>query len=602
MCRARPARRVPLVLLFLLSFATAFVGTNAVRGVGQPLYPDLRTEPPAGLFIDTPTMSDGRTHYLVRFDTVVENRGGRLEIVADLAHSRDLFQNVYDARVGGNLVSHTKVASDLIYHPQHNHFHFQDFASYVLLKKDAKGVYRLTTRRGSKTSFCILDTIRVDPSGASDPYYTVCNNKRQGLSSGWADVYNSGLDGQWIDFGTSRPVNGDYAIQSTADPKNKLKESNDANNSATTYFTIHDGELELGEQLPTCTLSPNNGPVGTPVQLFCAKMSPGDTIDIRWGGPSTAVLSTVTVDADHKALASLVVPPSTLGTHYVYATNRRTGGSTLGLFMTTAALAIGPTSGPVGSQVRFAATGFVANETVTVRYTTVGSTTTLLASLTADARGSASGVGTIPASILGAHTVEAKGGTSGAAAAASFGVVPSLRLIPTAGQPGANVGVSLRGFMRYETVTLTLADDGGSLASIRTSSTGSATATAFNSFPIPRNLAPGDYEVLATGAVGGETASAVLTVAAAPRTAGAVEVESPTPTTLPTATPTSTPTSEPTATAAPPTATATVEPTATETPTAEPSPTETPTTEPAPPDDQNTDTEPVPTPSGTPAA
>jgi hypothetical protein len=140
-------------------------------------------------------------------------------------------------------VIHQHVASDLIYHPTHNHFHFQNFALYQLLQKDAKGIYRYTSRRGSKTSFCILDTAKVAAIGSGTSLYTTCGNRWQGLSPGWGDVYMAGLPEQWIDLGTSCPADGDYAILSTADSLNLLLETNDANNSATTFFPSATAEL-----------------------------------------------------------------------------------------------------------------------------------------------------------------------------------------------------------------------------------------------------------------------------------------------------------------------------------------------------------------------
>ena len=556
----RPSRPVARLFLVFVLLAVSLAAVRQSSGVGQPILPDLRTLAPSGLDIQTAQLSDGRTHYLLRFDNTVGNWGGRLEIAADLAQSRDLYQNVYDAYNDGNLVAHTKVASDLVYHPTHNHFHFADFATYLLLQKDAKGIYRQTTRRGTKSSFCIIDTIRVAQLGSGASSYNTCNAVRQGLSAGWADVYTAGLPEQWIDLGTRRPADGDYAIQSTADPLDKLTESNDANNSATTYFTIFRGNIAIGQQFPTCTLSPGKGPVGTPVDLYCTKLTPGDKLDIRWGGPSTSVLTTVTVDSQNRATASLVIPDSTLGNHYVYATNQTTGASTLALFATTADMELDATSGIVGSALGISLTGFVAQEEITLRYTTSGSTTTVLAKLVANGKGSASGTGTIPVSVFGAHKIEAKGGTSRAVVSATFTVDPSLQFIPSTAPAGGRSSPSLRGFRKYETVTLTLVDEDEDLRTVRTSSTGSTNATAGNAFDIPDDLDPGVYAIEAVGNLSGVPVTAVFTVTASQQSAGAASVTSPTPTaTVLLPIETSTPTMEPSPTTAPP------EPTPTET-------------------------------------
>src|SRR5688572_2544071 len=64
--------------------------------VGAPLYPDLRTLSPKGLYFER--SSDGR--YRIRFDNTVGNYGGRLEVTVD--GNRNIYQNVYDKNTGGN--------------------------------------------------------------------------------------------------------------------------------------------------------------------------------------------------------------------------------------------------------------------------------------------------------------------------------------------------------------------------------------------------------------------------------------------------------------------------------------------------------------------
>ena len=139
----RSGRSRAIIELLTLALVLA-VGFNAFQAplaqAGAPLYPDLQTATPDNLSIDRVKLGDGKFHYLLRFDNTVENRGGRLEIEANLAVNRDLYQNVYDAVKGGNQVEHRRMMSDLIFHPSHNHFHVTDFASYSLYKKADNGV------------------------------------------------------------------------------------------------------------------------------------------------------------------------------------------------------------------------------------------------------------------------------------------------------------------------------------------------------------------------------------------------------------------------------------------------------------------------------
>ncbi len=69
-----------------------------------------------------------------------------------------------------------------------------------------------------------MDSSRVASSGATAGKYWSCDDVLQGISVGWGDLYEGSLPKQWIDLGTSRLADGYYAIQSTADPENKLAE------------------------------------------------------------------------------------------------------------------------------------------------------------------------------------------------------------------------------------------------------------------------------------------------------------------------------------------------------------------------------------------
>ena len=233
-----------LVMVVVMMAGGLVHGGAPVAGQGEPRYPDLQTKPPRDLHFDR--LSDG-THVL-RFTNVVWNAGqGRLELEGDprprVRGSKKIYQNLYDASVGGNQVSHKVVASDIIYHPDHYHYHFQNFASYMLLKKDASGVYRETTNKGTKTSFCIRDDSRV--RGSFPEQYTGCSTALQGLSVGWEDVYGYQLLEQWVVLGRQPLADGTYAGRSTTDPKNVLAESRNNNNVARTCFKVRQGTITV---------------------------------------------------------------------------------------------------------------------------------------------------------------------------------------------------------------------------------------------------------------------------------------------------------------------------------------------------------------------
>ena len=88
-----------------------------------------------------------------------------------------------------------------VYSPCHGHYHYIDFSAYRL--RNASGVI-LT---GRKQAFCLMDVSRYTQGASSQGYN--CSN--QGISVGWADVYDKGLDCQWLDV-TDVPA-GNYTLE-----------------------------------------------------------------------------------------------------------------------------------------------------------------------------------------------------------------------------------------------------------------------------------------------------------------------------------------------------------------------------------------------------
>jgi len=249
------------LLLIGIVAVSCFIGAGQLaRGLAQGTlccYPDLQTAPPADLFFDQ--RNDGT--YLLRFSNTVMNMGpGRLEIQGNPKPRkkkeqdtvRQIYQNVYDAPVGGTQVIHDQVHSDTIYHAGHQHFHFANFARYDLLVQYSTG-YAPTEKIGTKTSFCIMDTTQVptDPPTDYPAQYRTCGGELQGLTPGWGDTYDYTLADQWVVLGTQPLADGEYGLQSTADPGGRLDEAvaldkndpRETNNTAVTYFTVSGGQM-----------------------------------------------------------------------------------------------------------------------------------------------------------------------------------------------------------------------------------------------------------------------------------------------------------------------------------------------------------------------
>jgi hypothetical protein len=458
--------------------------------------------------------------------------------------------------------------SDLIYHPTHNHFHVTDFANYALFKKNTSGVYRNTTRKGSKTSFCILDSIKVEETATDAPEYTDCNAKRQGLSAGWGDIYTSGLPDQWIDLGTRMIADGDYAIHTTADPYNRIKEANEGNNTATTLFTIKNGKLAGGASTaPYCAAKPLTVKVGGTVYVVCDRLPPGATVSIRWWTETSAPVATATVTEEGQLEASYLMPPTTRGAHYVYISDPVSSLTVRAVVDTGASFVVDPSTGPVGKTIAFSLAGFSAGEKVTVTYQQSTAINVTVATVTADGKGNASGTAVVPSSAAGAHTFSAVGGSGAAPVTDRFTVSPELRLQPTIAAAGGKVRPWLRGFSSRDLVTLKIQETGALLGTVSVSNTGAANPSLGTELTLPKNLPPGVYHIQGIGSKSGATAVAELTI-----TAVTPSQNTPSPTATPTFTPTATATTPPSPTA---TASATPTPTATPEPTLTPSPTAT---------------------------
>jgi hypothetical protein len=132
---------------------------------------------------------------LLRFDTVVVNRGGEDLVVGDPADPEPPF-----------------TAGDFEFSPCHGHYHFLGFAEYELRDRHDRPV-----GFGHKQSFCITDSRRY--AGAR-PRRFDC--EFQGITVGWGDRYGFDVDGQWVDV-TGLPA-GDYSLIVTVNPERRLPE------------------------------------------------------------------------------------------------------------------------------------------------------------------------------------------------------------------------------------------------------------------------------------------------------------------------------------------------------------------------------------------
>jgi hypothetical protein len=163
----------------------------------------------------------------LRLTTAAANIGtGRMELRggAVVGSSQQVMQRIYEP----NGTFTDVLAGTFTYHPEHDHVHFDGFAEYRLRSVLSDGGVGPVVATGDKVSFCLLDVERYGTVGSGSPFYLTCGDV-QGISPGWADVYDRGLPGQSIDI--SAVPNGNYWLEVVVDPDNHLIESNEDNNA-----------------------------------------------------------------------------------------------------------------------------------------------------------------------------------------------------------------------------------------------------------------------------------------------------------------------------------------------------------------------------------
>ena len=214
------------------------------QAVGDPLLPDMVPviSQAKGYLHDWAIDTDeplkpGRT--LIRFSTAIGNQGrGQMELRGSTVNgdgTQDVLQRIYQE--GGTFAD--RLAGKFTYHQAHNHIHFNGFAAFRLRAVTAGDVVGDVVAAGEKVSFCLLDIDRFDPTLPNSPaggFYTSCGATRQGISVGWADVYDRSLADQWIDV-TAVP-NGRYWLEVVADPDNALQETNENNNTGGIFINL----------------------------------------------------------------------------------------------------------------------------------------------------------------------------------------------------------------------------------------------------------------------------------------------------------------------------------------------------------------------------
>ena len=188
---------------------------------------------------------EGCWHSAARCSTIVGNRGpGPAELfpgwpdTSDCDHDGDpdndriASQRIFnDSNENGtfergvNSAASTQVIGCFIFHPEHDHWHFEEFARYGWAGPSGHGWRpRRRSRSASGTRH-----VRRAPRVALLAHYGECTGRHQGLSVGWSDLYQSNLSGQELDI-RGLPA-GRYCLRNVADPAARRRVGRDRQRS-----------------------------------------------------------------------------------------------------------------------------------------------------------------------------------------------------------------------------------------------------------------------------------------------------------------------------------------------------------------------------------
>ena len=195
----------------------------------------------------------------MRFDQGISNLGdGPFELrfrMEGIATDRELRQRIF--RSDGSFSD--RKADTYEFHAAHGHFHYRNFAQSRLWASNAAGerLGEKPVRVSRKNGFCMIDVLPVwwglKGDGARTYYFPRCNAPTEneasgtymtnGISVGWADIYNWYLADQFIEV--TGVADGYYIVETEADAANTIVETDDRDNIGLSLIKLTGDKVEL---------------------------------------------------------------------------------------------------------------------------------------------------------------------------------------------------------------------------------------------------------------------------------------------------------------------------------------------------------------------
>jgi len=292
-----------------------FVGVPRARAADAvvDLLPDIIVDADAlgEIRIDNDTQPG---HRLLRLSAMTPNIGtGPMEVRAEASTATDpsqptpVTQRIY--RSDGTFWDRS--AGTETFDADHGHVHFDDWAQYRLRQVNPDGSPGAILALSNKTSFCLLDLVVYD---VSNPFiqipgrYSGCGFLIQGITPGWADIYDLDIPNQWIDI-TGIP-DGEYWLEAEVDPDNRVLEADETNNvsriliqtgapptAVPDRFEENDSTAEVDQDPPGAPNSPNLGSITKPIELDGLSMEEDGSDYFKFHLDQTAQGGVVRIDS-----------------------------------------------------------------------------------------------------------------------------------------------------------------------------------------------------------------------------------------------------------------------------------------------------------------
>ncbi|MFC2024647.1 IPT/TIG domain-containing protein [Chloroflexota bacterium] len=248
---------------------------------------------------------------------------------------------------------------------------------------------------------------------------------------------------------------------------------NDEDIKAFAEFTVISGEIT--------TFSPDNGPVGTEVEVLGELFGEREDITVTYDGDSLDIVGDDSADGSGDIDFTIIIPPSTAGDHTVIISDE-TLTEAEETFTVEPAMSFTPTQAPPGDTVEVSGTGYGGGESVDI---TLG--IDLVASGDTDDEGNFSISFTVPEVDEGTYDLVAEddeGNDVQDSFTVEIGTAATINPLTSTSSPG-HVGTSVTvngvSFLANSTITITYASDPQVVATTTSDANGDFNAT----FTIP---------------------------------------------------------------------------------------------------------------------